>query len=109
LRLRPPYDCGGQGNSARLLINELVTNAAKHAYSDKSGEIQVTGEARGAELHVEVSDQGVELPVDFDMDQPRASLGFKVIKSLLAQLNGRIAVASNKPSGTTIQLDVPLD
>ena len=92
-----------------LLINELVTNAAKHAYSDKSGEIQVAGEGRGAELHVVVADQGVGLPADFDMDQPRASLGFKVIKSLLAQLNGRIAVASNEPKGTTIQLDVPLD
>jgi two-component sensor histidine kinase len=92
-----------------LLINELVTNAAKHAYSDKSGEIQVAGEGRGAELRVVVADQGVGLPADFDMDQPRASLGFKVIKSLLAQLNGRIAVASNEPKGTTIQLDVPLD
>jgi two-component system, sensor histidine kinase PdtaS len=92
-----------------LLINELVTNAAKHAYSDKSGEIQVAGAGRGAELHVVVADQGVGLPADFDMDQPRASLGFKVIKSLLAQLNGRIAVSSNEPKGTTIQLDVPLD
>jgi two-component system, sensor histidine kinase PdtaS len=92
-----------------LLINELVTNAAKHAYSDKSGEIQVAGEGRGAELHVVVTDQGVGLPGDFDMDQPRTSLDFKVIKSLLAQLNGRIAVASNEPKGTTIHLDVPLD
>jgi two-component sensor histidine kinase len=92
-----------------LLINELVTNAAKHAYSDKSGEIQVAGERRAAALHVVVADQGVGLPADFDMDQPRASLGFKVIKSLLAQLNGRIAVASNKPTGTTVQLEVPLD
>jgi two-component sensor histidine kinase len=92
-----------------LLINELVTNAAKHAYSDKSGEILVAGARREADLHVLVADQGVGLPVDFDMDQPRASLGFKVIKSLLAQLNGRIAVSSNDPKGTTIQLDVPLD
>jgi two-component sensor histidine kinase len=92
-----------------LLINELVTNAAKHAYSGKSGEIQVAGEGRGAELHVVVADQGVGLPADFDMDQPRASLGFKVIKSLLAQLNGRIAIASNEPKGTTIKLEVPLD
>ena len=66
-------------------------------------------ERRGADLHVEVSDQGIGLPKDFDIDQPRASLGFKVIKSLLAQLDGRIAVASNTPKGATIQLDVPLD
>jgi two-component system, sensor histidine kinase PdtaS len=92
-----------------LLINEIVTNAAKHGYPDGSGEIQVSGERRGADLHVEVSDQGIGLPTDFDIDQPRASLGFKVIKSLLAQLEGRIAVASNRPKGVTIQLDLPLD
>ena len=92
-----------------LLINEIVTNSAKHAYPDGAGEIMVSGERRGADLHVEVSDLGIGLPKDFDIDQPRASLGFKVIKSLLAQLNGRIAVASNTPKGVNVQLDVPLD
>src|ERR1700692_1682723 len=92
-----------------LLINEIVTNSAKHAYPDGSGEIQVSGEQRGGDLHVEVSDQGIGLPKDFDIDQPRASLGFKVIKSLLGQLDGRITVVSNTPKGVTIQLDVPLE
>jgi len=92
-----------------LLINELVTNAAKHAYPGGSGEISVSGERRGLDLHVEVSDQGTGLPKDFDIDQPRASLGFKVIKSLIAQLDGRIAVASNTPKGVTVQLHVPLE
>ena len=92
-----------------LLINELVTNAVKHAYPDGAGEIEVSGERRGDDLHVEVSDRGVGLPKDFDIDQPRASLGFKVIKSLLAQLDGRIDVASNTPKGVTVQLDVPLE
>ena len=57
----------------------------------------------------EVSDQGIGLPKDFDIDQPRASLGFKVIKSLLGQLDGHITVSSNQPKGAAIQLDVPLD
>ena len=92
-----------------LLINEIVTNAAKHAYPQGSGEIRVSGEQRGAELHVEVSDRGIGLPLDFAIDQPRASLGFKVIKSLLAQLNGRISLAVNSPQGVVVQLDVPLD
>jgi len=92
-----------------LLINELVANSAKHAYPDGAGEIEVSGERRGDDLHVEVSDRGVGLPKDFDIDQPRASLGFKVIKSLLAQLDGRIGVASNTPKGVTVQLDVPLE
>jgi len=92
-----------------LLINEIVTNSAKHAYPDASGEIRVSGESRGPDLHVEVSDRGIGFPKDFDIDQPRASLGFKVIKSLLAQLDGRIAVASNTPKGVTVQLDIPLE
>ena len=92
-----------------LLINEIVTNSAKHAYPDGSGEISVSGERRGDDLHVEVSDRGIGLPGDFDIDQPRASLGFKVIKSLIAQLEGRIAVASNTPTGVIVQLDIPLD
>jgi two-component system, sensor histidine kinase PdtaS len=32
-----------------------------------------------------------------------------VIKSLLAQLDGRFDVASNTPKGVTVQLDVPLE
>jgi two-component sensor histidine kinase/putative methionine-R-sulfoxide reductase with GAF domain len=93
-----------------LLINELVTNAAKHAYPDGSGEIRILGEQRGRDLHVEVSDQGIGLPKDFDLDRPRASLGFKVIKSLVGQLDGRINVsATEQQKGATIQLDVPLD
>src|SRR4029077_11220868 len=92
-----------------LLINEIVTNSAKHAYPNGSGEIRVSGERHGSDLRVEVSDQGIGLPTDFDIDQPRASLGFKVIKSLIAQLEGRIAVKSNTPKGVMIQLDVPLD
>lgn len=92
-----------------LLINELVTNSAKRAYPDGAGEIRVSGERRDTDLHVEVSDRGIGLPKDFDIDQPRASLGFKVINSLLAQLNGRIAVASTTPKGVTVQLDVTLD
>ena len=92
-----------------LLINVIVTNSAKHAYPDGSGEIQVSGERRGADLHVEVSDRGIGLPKDFDIDEPRASLGFKVIKSLIAQLGGRMAVASNTPKGVTVQLDMPLE
>lgn len=92
-----------------LLVNELVTNAAKHAYPDGSGQIHVSGEQRGGDLHVEVADQGIGLPKDFDIDQPRASLGFKVIKSLVGQLDGRITVSSSELRGATIQLDVPLD
>jgi two-component sensor histidine kinase len=94
--------------AARLLINELVTNGAKHAYPGGSGAIQVSGERRGADLHVVVSDHGIGLPKNFDIDQPRASLRFKVIKSLIAQLEGRMTINLEGPQGAAIELDVPI-
>lgn len=91
-----------------LLINELVMNAAKHAYPGASGTIQVSGERRGPNLHVVVSDEGIGLPKDFDIDQPRDSLGFKVIKSLMEQLEGRMTINLDRPKGAAIDLDVPI-
>jgi two-component sensor histidine kinase len=55
------------------------------------------------------SDQGIGLPKDFDIDEPRASLGFKMVKSLLGQLDGRVTVLSNEPKGAAIHIEVPLD
>ena len=75
----------------------------------RASPVRVSGARHGTDLRVQISDQGVGLPAEFDIDQPRASLGFKVIKSLLAQLEGRIAVTSNSPKGVMVQLDVPLD
>ena len=64
-----------------LLINELVNDSASvdPDASAKSGYPARRGAA--------ASGVGSGWPAgDFDIDQPRASLGFKVIKSLLAQL-----------------------
>jgi hypothetical protein len=55
-------------------------------------------EHRGQDLHVAVSDQGIGLPKDFDLDQRRASLGFKVIKSLVGQ-HARITVSATRTEG----------
>jgi hypothetical protein len=59
-----------------LLINELVTNAVKNTYPEGSGEIEVSAREMNGHLHVEVSDLGAGLPLGFDIDQPRATLGF---------------------------------
>jgi two-component system, sensor histidine kinase PdtaS len=92
-----------------LLINELVTNAVKYAYPAEPGEIRVSAREIGKRLQVEVSDQGVGLPEGFDIEQPRTSLGFKVINGLLRQLNGRLKITSNEPRGARFQLDLPLE
>ncbi|HEY0329985.1 MAG TPA: histidine kinase dimerization/phosphoacceptor domain -containing protein [Rhodopseudomonas sp.] len=90
-----------------LLINELVTNAVKHAYADRGGVIELSAGAVNGRLHVEVADQGVGLPDGFDVNAPRNSLGFKVISGLVRQLRGRLQAVSNRP-GARFLLDLPI-
>src|SRR5665213_1817008 len=89
-----------------LLINELVTNAVKYAYPESSGEIEVSAREIDGHLHVEVSDQGAGLPEGFDIEQPRASLGFKVVTGMVRQLQGNLTIANDR-KGTRFLLDLP--
>lgn len=91
-----------------LLINELVTNAVKHAYPGGHGAIDVSAREMTGCLHVEVSDHGIGLPKGFDIDQARPSLGFRVIRGLVRQLRGRLTIISNTPTGTRFLLELPL-
>jgi hypothetical protein len=43
---------------------------------------------------------GNRVPNGFDIDQLRASLGFKVITGLVRQLQGHLKFVSNNPKGT---------
>ena len=91
-----------------LLINELVTNSVKYAYPGGHGAIEVSAREIDGQLHVEVSDQGIGLPDGFEIDQPRASLGFKVIAGLTRQLQGHIKILPNQPNGVRFLLDLPI-
>lgn len=91
-----------------LLINELVTNAVKHAYPGGSGAIDISAREIEGCLRVEVSDHGVGLPAGFNIDQPRTSLGFKVITGLVRQLQGRLTVASSMPTGARFLFELPI-
>ena len=71
-----------------LILNELVTNAAKH------GEGRITVALRHDTpdtVTLRVSDEGAPLPIDFE-PSARTGLGMKVINSLTNQLGGSFAV-----------------
>lgn len=91
-----------------LLVNELVTNAVKYAYPEGKGMIEISAREIEGHLHVKVSDQGVGLPEGFDIDQPRKSLGFKVINGLVRQLQGHITVVTGTNKGTQFLMDLPI-
>jgi two-component sensor histidine kinase len=94
--------------STALIINELITNAAKHAYRGETGGkilIRVQREEPG-KLVISVRDKGVGAPVSFD---PRKSkgLGMRIIASLAQQLHANIKVLKHTP-GTEFILSMPL-
>ena len=77
-----------------LLVNELVTNAAKHG----SGVIEVSYEIEGSLHALIVSDEGRGLPKDFDPAGARQSLGMRVVTSLAKQLGGELT-SGHRPDG----------
>lgn len=86
-----------------LVVNELVTNAFKHAFPDRrNGEIVIELQAGGeGEIVLVVADNGVGLPADFDL-QTVKSLGLQLVPLLVDQLGGRLAI--NRDGGTRFLL-----
>lgn len=74
-----------------LLVNELVTNAAKHG----DGLIEVTYTREHHEHRIIVCDEGEGLPQGFNPAAATKSLGMRVVTSLVEQLGGTID-ASNR-------------
>jgi two-component sensor histidine kinase len=92
-----------------LLVTELVTNSAKHAYPDgQSGRVWV-GLARGNGLtaRITVRDDGVGLPADFEMGRG-TGLGMRLAMAL-AQQTDAVIRANRLASGTEFVIDVPLE
>lgn len=79
-----------------LIVNELVTNGAKHGL----GQIDVLYEVEN-DLHaLTICDEGRNLPDDFDPSAMNGSLGMRVVSSLAKQLRGNF-VAGRQANGSS--------
>ena len=88
-----------------LVVNELVTNALKHAFPGRAtGTVRVTFRRSGSSFELEVGDDGVGLPTEFDIRQA-SSMGHQVVATLAAQLGASIEVAAY--GGATFRLTFP--
>ncbi|AWM12788.1 hypothetical protein DI487_02150 [Flavobacterium sediminis] len=76
-----------------LVINELVSNAYKHAFIDQSqGTIKIEIESLGdLDYELKVSNNGIPLPEDFSMENQK-SLGLKIVSILSRQLRGSFEI-----------------
>lgn len=73
-----------------LILNELITNAMKHAFPDAlEGWIRIELKKQGSGHAIHVQDNGVGLPDNFDLGSTR-SLGLHMVEVLIKQLNGKL-------------------
>jgi PAS domain S-box-containing protein len=81
-----------------LVMNELISNAFKHAFTDKRGgtiEVSMTV-AAGSTVVISVKDDGAGAEADFDLTGVN-SLGLKLVRNLVErQLKGSIKLARKK-------------
>lgn len=97
-----------RGITVALLVNELATNAIKHAYSGSQCRIWVTLSRKGeSALAITVRDEGVGLPTDFEIKTERR-LGMRLVNAFTRQLHGELEVVRKSP-GTEFILTFPID
>lgn len=89
-----------------LIINELVTNSLKHAFTDRDhGVIGVSIRQSDGRAHVRVHDDGVGLPPILDIEKTQ-TLGMQLVTGLISQLYGELRV--EREGGTAFCIDFPL-
>jgi PAS domain S-box-containing protein len=91
-----------------LVLNELISNVLKHAFpGDRQGELQIIiREEKNTEMEIVVRDNGMGLPDDVDMHQPR-TMGLNLVNGLVKnQLDGQMEV--RRDNGTEFRIKFPL-
>jgi len=91
-----------------LIINELVSNALKHAFpSRNTGTIEIAVATRsGGRLEIVVADDGIGLAVPYG-DTEKRTLGLRLIDTLVAQLDGTVDIQTDHGTRFGIMLNAP--
>jgi PAS domain S-box-containing protein len=91
-----------------LILNELVSNSLKHAFTDgRHGIIRVSLKQTGGSCAaLAVADNGVGLPADFRMGNSR-TLGLQVIATLIRQLGAELSVTGEGGTAFTFSWKLP--
>lgn len=91
-----------------LIINELVSNALKYAFSDKEqGEIEIKVKNKGEYLYLCVADNGKGLPNNFNIENTQ-TLGLQLVSSLCEQLAAELKLSSKQGKGTCFEIEFKL-
>jgi PAS domain S-box-containing protein len=90
-----------------ILMNELISNALKHAFPDgREGTISISSVEEGNLITLVVRDNGVGIPEELDWKNA-ATLGMRLINSLVDQVDGTITL--DRKNGTAFTITVKRD
>jgi two-component sensor histidine kinase len=94
--------------SSALIVNELVSNAAKHAYQNQgAGSVWVNVATTGVDsFFIAVRDEGGGLPEGFQFGKGKG-LGARMVRALAEQLNASLDVVAHHP-GVEFVVTAPL-
>jgi len=90
---------------AGLILNELVSNALKHAFPNgRTGSVVIEGSRGQGRIQLAVRDDGIGVPQGVELVRPN-SLGMQIIQILTRQLKGTFEVACGRPA--TFRISFP--
>jgi two-component sensor histidine kinase len=88
--------------SCGLIVNELVSNALKHAFpAHRKGQVEVTLRSASTDVVLEVADNGAGFPATVDFRSP-STLGLRLVAILTEQVGGSLDLT--REGGTRFSL-----
>jgi PAS domain S-box-containing protein len=90
-----------------LLVNELATNAIKHAFPEGTGRVVLSVEQAGDQIEMTVADDGVGMK-NVDSAKTPEKRGSDYVAIFVRQLGGTILPSVSEGTGTTVRIRLPL-
>jgi len=88
-----------------LILNELISNALKHAFPNgRSGSIRIEAQSHESRVELAVIDDGVGVPEDL-ATRKNKSLGLQIVEILVRQFGGTWEL--KREAGTVFRLSFP--
>ena len=90
-----------------LLVNELATNAIKHAFPHGTGRVVLSVEQVGDQIELTVADDGVGMR-DRDSAKIPEKRGSNYVAIFVRQLGGTVVPSGSEETGTIVRIRLPL-
>lgn len=85
-----------QAHPCSLIVNEVITNSYRHAFSGRSvGKVSIRMRSRANRVFIELCDNGDGLEPEFNIKNGRMTLGYQLLRTLVRQLNGTFRYSNN--------------